>query len=592
MQRYFVLIFIFLLLVCRTGAQIVNPGFIRQTEPFEFNFPQFGVGLSLPANAGFTVPVFSGKEVLLDIDKKTNYCFNIGYLDNDATNTFGFSLPGGNGSQYLKLRITGQNGFNKIKKIENIRHKDNYTGMLKSVKSGLGESVSYEIKKGDNLTDCHIFYNDGYLFEFSIPSDIADKNSYLKIIKDFGKKNLYNERIRYENRVNFGYYDKDRAKPAELPPCLKEPDFGKIGGRVMANTTLDFPQLNMSMLIPEGWFYELNGRRLNEGNSNSLVLEMNEMDLLDNPMIFAWIRGEGLSVVARYSSKKHKNAVNYNSLSNGVKQVYAFWGNTEVFIDGIKAGGGYYGDPGSQNLDMYLETESGYYSFSASNITTDNIAAYDRFFSNIRIDSQTPRDKKALNNKQPVSSVLNVKRKINISLDNLEFPKKAKAQSFECKYSTIGATVFLPGKVSDYKYGINRTFGEIPLKLDENSAIGVAPDYENLFVYLYNEGCEYNVSCSLYLRYGDKSTIGDFVKDIVRSRPSIKTWSEIDKAGVMKADDGSEWGVLVQDDEKTAWIYGLNNKYLLNINITASNRDALMNICSLIYKFKMQNVGE
>ncbi|WP_163266336.1 hypothetical protein [Dysgonomonas sp. 216] len=586
-RRYILLlIVIFLGLGFAKAQSIINPGFVRQTQPYEFNLPQFGVGLSLPKGAGFMVPVFSGKEVMLNIDKKTVYCFNLDYLDDDETNTFRFSLSDDDSG--VELQITKDDDFNKIIYIERLRRSTAFIDILKSVKSGLGESVSYKVRKGTDIYDIHAFYKDGYLYAFSFKSGSRDENGFFKLINNFKEKNLNKDRLLYENRVKFGYYDKERKKLAEKPCAGYK--YRKIGDKTRLSRILDIPNLNMSITLPSGWVYELNGRDLSEGEDGRLILDVDDLDLLDNSMIFAWLRGDGLTLMIRYSSKKHRSPVTFSNLGSGAKQVYSFSGDTEIFFDGIKAEACYYGTPDIQNLDSWFETEQGYYSFSVSNITVDNIDAYNKLLSSIKITDNAARNKKTKEKQKPLSSALSLKAKTPVQLDKLTIPKQSDIQLFKCNLSTIGATLWLPGTASDYKYGINTSWGEEPLRLDINSSTNIAPDFENMYVYIRG-GTNYDVGCTLYLRYGSKYSMDEFIKDCIRARTTVIAWDKFDKAGVIKADDGSEWGIAFEKNNTSAWIYGQNNEYLIMMTVKAASEAELLKFCSALHKAKFGNVA-
>jgi len=586
-MKRFLLLFWLILIVCKSESQVISPGYISIKNAYEFDLPQLDVSLSLPANTGFVVPVFSGKDVMLEIDDQTVYCFDLAYLDNPETNYFRFSLTGDD-SGYIQLNINRTEKFDKVIEQERVRHRADFVEVLKTMKSGLGESVSYKKHSGGSDYDIHLFYNEGYQFIFSIRSDIKDKSSYMKIINGFRKKNLYKERMKYENRIKYGYFDKESKKPV-IDINENSPKFRKIAGKTDTNKVIELPNQYMSVEIPSNWVYEFEGRNLVSQSDIILVLETSELDMFNNSMIFTWLRGEGMVMICRYSSKKSRNPANFSNISDGAKQVYSFSGDTKIFIDGIEVPCSYYGSPDNLSIDTWFETENGYYSFSAFNITIDNLPDYDRLFNNIKINSEIQRSKKAIQDKARLLSVIPVKKKKAIELDKLVFTGKGDIEVFKCKLSTVGATLWLPGKLSAYKYGLNRTFGKNILELDSESSVNLAPNYDNMFVNIYNGGEKYQVSCTLYLRYGDKATIEDVVKDQVRSRPDITTWSKVNKAGVIKAKDGSEWGVIIQDDGKTAWIHGQNSEYTVFLTVTGDNTEAIQDFCPLIYNFAFGN---
>ena len=587
MKKY-ILFTILLMTTYWVNAQnLSSPGFIRQTEPFEFCFPQFEVGLSLPAKSGFMASVFSGKEVMMNIDTKTIYCCSLDYLDNDKTNFFRFSLS--DDKSYMQLRISKLAKFDEVKILENARHRKGFVEVMKSIKSRLGESVSYKLKTGDNFYEEHLFYKDGYLFTFSVKSNSSERFAYLKIIAGFGEKNLLQEKVAYENRVKYGYYDKEKNKPT-VKPDEGGFKYRKIAGKLQKNTIIDIPNMHMSINVPAGFVYELNGRKLVEDDKGGLVLEIEEIDLINNGMILGWLRGNSLSLILRYSSKKHRSPVSFNNLASGAKQVYSFSGDTKLFIDGLEMDASYYGSPDIQNIDTWVETENGFYSFSASNITTTNIDIYDRLFTGIKVDTEKLRNKKALTNQKQLSVALDVKERTPIKLDKLNFPKQVDIETFKCNFSTVGAILQLPGKPVDYKYGIMRTFGEEKLILDAAASTPIAPDYENMFVCLYSHGKKYRIDCTLYLQYGDKTSIEDMLKDGVRSRSSVRYQNKIVRAGLIKAVDGSEWGFLFEEGNTNAWVYGRNNEYLIMLTLGATNQDDLMKLCSTFYEASFRDV--
>lgn len=560
---------------------IMNPGFMRQTVPYEFNLPQFGVGVSLPADAGFTVPVFSGGEVMLDIGDKVTYCFGLSYLESSKTNFFRFALSG-NDKEYLQLSIVPVIKTDRVYLSEIARHRRGFIRILKSMKTDLGESVSYLSEKDGRTSDIHIFGHDGYLFIFSIYSDIANKQEYEKLINRFKKKTLLQEKIKYETRVESGYYDKERGKITNF----EKEKFTKIAGKLNQNAVVHIPSECMSITIPQNWVYELNGRGLKD-NDGQMTLELDELDMLDNSLLFSWFRGEEMSVIARYSYKKSRSASNFDNLASGAKQVYTHFTDTKVIIDGIEAGATFYGAPELGSLELWFETETGYYSFSLSNITIDNISVYDRILSSIKIESKLPRK---MRTETPLSSAISMAQKGPVKLDKLDFSSAVPLKAFKCRLSTLGATLFFPGTATDYKYGINKTFGEEHLTLDSGSGISVAPDYENVFVWIYNSKQNYKINYTLYLTYDSKLTIEDMVKDWVVSLKYQSYAAKVYKAGTIKANDRSEWGVILQDEGRSAWVFGRNNDYWIYINITTSTLEEMEKICSLVYKFSFDDI--
>ncbi|MCD7938054.1 MAG: hypothetical protein LUG98_14455 [Tannerellaceae bacterium] len=572
------ILFLYIASLFNLHAQTRNQGFMSLNRKYEFNIPQLGVGLTLPAHAGFMVPLLDGKEVALDVNDKTYYYLNPDYLGQTQTNKFFFSATN-DPTDVLQLDIYPFD-LEKYKTFRKAGSKDGK--VLKRIKTNISTGFAFSLIAGESTQEVYSYFLDDYLFLFFLDSASANKTAHKKIIKSFGKRKLWEHRRRYETRVAYGYYENENK---HITDHNTEHPYRRITGKSLPETEINIPMYQLSIQLPEGCYYEFHGRKIVPESDNNLTLNMDMADIVENPMHFYWLRGKGISFMGRYSDKKSTQPVNFNTMGQGLNSYYVYTKEIQLIIDGIEAEGRFYGSRESGDLHIWFETEEGYHSFTISGLHPGNISSYDPILSGIKINSGCKRK----GNYLPLSELLDFKPKSPIYLDTIDLPHVTDviaSEGFSCYFPVMDIHVWLPDKPEDYQYGVNTTWGEFPL---ENNGMLVEVDFppgeEHTFLHIRSTYREQgvNIGCTFYPAYGNDDSIEEMTKEYVRNLAGFTDAYPMtyDKATVFKEKDGTEVGVIIQNDQTFAILLVRNEEYICHYQITDPTKEKLMRLVAL-----------
>ncbi|NDV96273.1 hypothetical protein D0T84_15330 [Dysgonomonas sp. 521] len=564
--------------------QPIIKGYLSLSEAYNFNLPLLDVSIPMPAKSGFIVPRLSGQNIALEMNENVDYYFPIDMLTNN--NVFKFSLTSSDESYLLMQIIPYDRKFDEIYLLEKARNSQDFIERTASLKNAFGESVSYSIKKQNRKFNVHTFYHQNHLFTFSVPSSLTDKPEYERLIKDLKINNFYQERIRYENRVKSGYYTKKEPRP-DIEP---ENKLRSIKAKNKQDTRLVFTGEGFSFVLPKDYIYDIQARKLTDNGNGTTEVYRSSFDMFDN-ILFGRYSGPQDIFIVRHRTKNGKGARDFSNMADGAKQVYKYHTDFDLIIDGVKAGATFCGQPDLGSVDIWFENEIGYFSFTLSNVSKENIGFYDNLLSSIRIETLEKRLK--YDEKAPLSSILKLEDEKDIKLNSLEIGKTLSSDigTFRCEFEKIGATLYLPGKVTQYTWGKDNVWGKEPLILNDTGQTPLAPTYQDIFTCTKMSQSGYSVDCTWYLTYGAKHTVKELLLRYIHAWNGISTGKPYKAAGIIKAEDGSEWGIYINGSEREALILGCNDNYLLHLNFSAGSPEKLQSMLALLHKFKMKKIS-
>lgn len=234
----------------------------------EFNLPQFDIVFDIPAHVTFKLPVTIADNVALDINRKTYYSFDSNYLNNAKTRMICFydSFRDEEPSLVLEIEPLG-----KEKLLE-------YDEQIAPIKTKLGKSVTQII---DTSFYQYSFLKGGYCFNFILNVGLLSKSNlllkYKSIIQSIAPKNLYQERVKYENRVKYGYYKLN--KKTSLPPNEKY-KFDYYKGKTTREDKAVNPFAETEINIPSGTEYMIKANLVEEVGEDSLFVFVDINDFI------------------------------------------------------------------------------------------------------------------------------------------------------------------------------------------------------------------------------------------------------------------------------------------------------------------------
>lgn len=577
------LLFLFLITAINIQSQeLLLKGYMSIGEPYNFNLPVFGISIPMPAKTGFVVPKMSGENIALEMDDNVDYYFPEEMLK--TKNTFKFSLTGNDKSFMMMQMIPYAKDFDEVYLMEKARHSPNFVEPLTSIKNAMGKSVSYRSENNATKVDAHVFYHQGYMVAFMIQTDDTERAKYEKLIADLRIKEFRKERIRYENRVKSGYYSKSKREP--LPDVEPKNEMRDIKEKNKHETRLDFALEGFSFVLPKDYVYSINARRMIDKGDGTTEVYRTPVDMLEG-YFMTWFRGPQGSFMTRFTSKTKKDVRDHSNMADGAKQVYSYYKDFDLVIDGVKAGATFYGQPDAGTVEMWFENEKGYFSIMLSDVNNNTMDFYDKLLASIKIETQEKRLK--YNKNKPLSSMLKLE---DLAVENVGKFETSNALSlnfgaFRCDFAKVGATIFLPGKPAEYTWGIDNMWGKDVLKLNDIGQTQLAPTYKDIFLAIRTNQPDYQVDCTLYPTYGAKYTVKELLARYISTWKGVKREETYKEAGVFTAEDGSQWGVYVKASGSTAIIFGCNDNYSLYLDFSASSPENLQGMLALLHKFKI-----
>lgn len=566
-----------IILICSIQLRANMPQYISMKKKYEINLPQFDVCIPMPANASFELPIMLGDSIMIGISEQTVFCFPLSILNNPDKYAFRFLSSADDDKSYpLTLNILPHpQEFDPIKALEDEKKESYFAKDLKSIKIGLGQTLSYSVKINSENLAVHLFYKDGYvfLFRYNENCDVSQIKRYQDIIGSVKEKNLYMERGKYETRLKAGYYDKERKNRPDPNP---ETAFHQIKGLIPNTGTLTVDELGISIPVYEDFYYMVYGRRFdiseNDNKSNYNVY-LTKVDLAKESNIFSGLFMNG-QVTYSYNISKYKSGEKYHEQ---MKKNTAFSKQSKIFIDGIESDVLVYGTDQDASVNAYFNYEDYEYNFAVYGLNINTVNDVDNYFSNIRITIDTPRNTTKQNNK-PISSIVKMKKQENEPLDNITLSTPDMSDTFYCDVEAIGLRLYFLGEKEDYYYHFEES-KDIP---QNNIIIGIPIDDQPISI----SSVEHNRTTLLIRKAQFTQNVEDMMSNMKRSwkaYPDIKVL----KAGVLNI-AGNKWGMFIYKNDR-AYISMFTtqiNGYDIYYTVMGDSESEMYNYCNLVNAFK------
>lgn len=438
-RNIFVLLAFIVGSLCITSkAQKINDVMFRQTSKYTFNLPQLDVCLSLPKDAGFRVPIASGKSADLDIGEQTYYCFGI----QEGKNIFRFSLTP-NDKDYIQLQIIKiPPGFKELEYRAKVKQAPNFRGILDPVKAKIGELYSYKLSSSDKFFYVFNIEDRGYFYQFVVEASLFDENKakFTDFLKSFSKKDLSIALNRYNTRLNSGYYDKEAKKRPDIDP---ENLFETKDGKFLSETNLDIELYNTSFWLPAETNYSMKSRKISLSDNGNTQVEIYEPDTI-NHTYFARYVHKGLIYDFRCSSYDFRDGLAPESGGkNYIKQT--------INLDGAEAAFVYNGSDYSGSILISLKINNLFYYFSFMEFTYRDVKNISKIVASIKLPEYANRTAK--NKPVSVENLISLKETPQLPLANFPLRKCTSSDygiQFKLNFTDAGISMVVPGMMKDY----------------------------------------------------------------------------------------------------------------------------------------------
>lgn len=569
--------FLISLSTCLHAQQsLENPGFLSVTNKYEFNLPQLGVSLPLPANAGFCVPKLIGDSVFLEIGDQTNYYINISYFDNPEMKPFEFTLDNEKSrlTVYTRKKREGEEDMN-----QRLQKMSDWVKILAPLKTKIvDKTISYRVEVETDSADVHIVPCGDYYFLFSLKSsmDSKDKKKYETLIKNFEQRNLSKEKNMYETRIKSGYFDNKKNEKRNPVPST---EFHKMSGVFENPTSVSWEKLNISIDIPQDWKYEINGRQMMWKDKNDVKVEIEGVDMIDNTFMFNSFSNKDIYIYLRYFTKTDEGVV-ASSVKNQAKAT-KYSKSIETTLDGIPVTAVLYGSKYKGTIAVYFNANGIGYWLSAHLVTKEKLPLINQIFASIKIkgDSLNRLDN-GKQNKEPFSALEMIDSPVSKELDKTPLALKEINSSmlFELDIPNIETKLGLPGNVNNYVYEINN------MQIDvSNNKIEKLPTNENDRLSIYST----KYPLSLLISKGTQITdLGKYTQEI---RDSFEDYVgyKILKATVTTINN-IEWSVFCYstNGQYLAMFTTLKDGYQITFTTYCNSEDELHKNASYIQSFR------
>lgn len=445
-MKYFsttiLILFLYLGIYSQASAQTIDKMMFRMTMKYTFNLSQLGVCLSLPKNAGFSVPVAQDQNTDLDMGAQTYYCFDLKNILSNKNNKFRFSLTSDDKEYILMQILPLPTRYNPLKYRAEIKKQTAFRGILPPIKAKLGELYGYKnISPRQDIYYLYYIEHEGYFYVFTLSEKLflENKKTVISFLESFSKKNLSVALKKYTNRVQSGYYDQEAKKRPDIDP---ENKYKTREGIFTDPTTLFVELYNIAYWLPANIRYSVKARGVGgDGQNRSLVIyEPDTINALPlNRYIF-----EGITFDQRYSAHDLREGLGPDKKS----KVFI---EKKMSIDGLNAtlrygGSKYYGN---MMIDIPMGNASFYFNFTG--LTGKNIGIVDKIIGSIKFSGSV--DRKSKEKSVSVKRILNIEPLPPMPLQKISIRKygmKEYGSSFKLTFTDAHVSMVVPGTMSQY----------------------------------------------------------------------------------------------------------------------------------------------
>ena len=545
----------------------VKYSFINLDKKYEFNLPQFDLSIPLPAKAGFRTPQIPDGKAMLEIDYQTIYCFDLDKIGTDRdAGRFVFSVSGSE-DYYLYLQINEMSIGDLEKRKKELSKRATHT-QLSDLKIKLGKDL-FSVSDGES--DFHNLHHKGYLFSFHLSSKMPQKvkNQYLDIIRNVQSKDLRSQRLKYENRVKYGYFERLDINTPEERASRKFPNWE---GNVDLQTSFTWDVFHIQTTIPANWKYHVNAEQLIESRDKRHVqVVIDSLYLYYNPMMISWFASDSLTFTIRSYTK----AANVN-MESMIKQMAAsvnYSTTKTINIDGIAMPVTLYGTQEMANIDTYYEANNVTHWLSFSSVTKQTLPLVDEILSSVKIDQPQIKSKKVSQKSYTkLSHYFTMKEAEAVQLDSpLLVPYIDENNLIDCNLPNVGMKLRVLGPEDQWFCSV----GNERVKM-KNGVIEAAPvnnTDKRLTIYsMRPEGVYYNIS-----KIEDSSVdLKTYAENFKRNFASYKEISVM-HASVTTVNDRS-WCIFIykQGEQYMGMFTTVSSGYEMSISATGTNYDEVV----------------
>lgn len=451
------LLFTIIALLCLQTAVFGQDQFISIKNKYTFNLPQMGVSLSIPAYGGFTVPMFTGKNVSLNVNDKTYYFLDSDYIE-EGKAIFKFKPKGAKENMMLVVYYMKGEPENHESLLQKIKETSRFELLRTSLKTKIGNTIPYRVKVGEKSQDVHAIPFGKYMFLFSIPTETQQKDlaAHEGIIKSLEAKDFTTQMADYETRINSGYFDYEAKAPKDVDSRYK---YDSKVGKFEESTTLAFQEIDLTLSLPGNTLYKMKARNIEEEANGERQVAIYKIDLGKSLNYMPSFNAQGIPIYVRVTDNESLMTI-FSPKDNKIFKSKKF------NLDGTEATVEFGGDESVGNLNIMAKVKGVYYIFSFFGVCADNIATIDKIVASIKLPKENGISQAT--DKNVISTFFPLKKLAKVPYSKITIPKidrEKYPQTFECQMTDGGFKLEIPGLMKDYLIRPDDNFKKVNDKL-------------------------------------------------------------------------------------------------------------------------------
>lgn len=544
-------LFILLMFLCPLGiySQKVAVTAIQDKDPLpghlntikakydiEFNFPQFDIAFTIPANTTFKVPVLEKDDVALEIGKVSYYCYDLSYLDEFGTRIFKFFESYTDKYPALIFEIerksdntvisdflaTNPNGDIYKYTYSTLSDKDK---SITPVKSKLGTPITHFLEDDELSYYQYTFYKDEYCFNFyldlTVVPDASDQQRYINIIESITPKNLFQKRTEYETRTKYRYYKKERR--VDLP---KNEEYKFDYYR--ATTTRKNKAINTftetEIEIPDSTEYLVNANYISETGEDSLYIYVDKNDYINNKSCSEFYFMKDFNLCLSLSA----NINNPDEYIEPLKKNYKVSHSAKVRSDNTLFYIYFYGSKDQGTLDIFFDNGSNsFYNVRVFGYSLKNRINVHKLLSTYRWQGKTLPG---------LQNLIPLEEGEQVEFTAIDIPDPDLSISSKWEMMDLGLKFELPWEPEDYQ--VSRSGKSA--KMSSSGIIMKAKPTDSFGLNIYSD----RTPLLLFISQNEKpGNMEEALRDHVRSWGGNSRISDI-QANVIKAGN-TTWNVMI-----------------------------------------------
>lgn len=430
---------------------------------YDVNLPQYGLAITLPANAGFEPPRLYGKKVLLEWDDDTlgelkdqvYYYMDTSYTDYGELFLFYVdSKTKSDDALYMQLiRQDPEDMLTREALLESVPKRSK---LLPSFNTELGSTVSVQVAESKEKNDWHIVITDNYVYAFVFETKLSKKKKekYLGMVKSITSKDWSSQLEAYQAKIDSGYfaqYEDDDSYMMYDGQDQYSSDLVKMNGVLDQTTTMRWQDFGIEMVFPAGWSYRFDCADTTTVAQDSWIISMSDAEGYSTDDVDHSFEGDGMRMRLLLETYGYYRDVDAEIQVDAERSDTTY--TQEISLDGIPAYASYVGSPYYGKVTLHFMIEDNGYQMIFTGVTQENLPALNRFLASVQIDAEGSEEMKE---EEPITTELNFPlqaAQVFMGLDStaLKLPNVNSDHSFQVRIPQIGLGFSLPGTLEQYE---------------------------------------------------------------------------------------------------------------------------------------------